>query len=438
MGGTTTSTSRTPRFLRRFFAWLRRLRQRYPREHWREFAGFLWHRFVADRCFESAGALSYTTIFALVPLTAGALGVAAAFPAFQSWTDRLTDFVFANFVPQAARVVESYLRQFADSARGLTSIGAVALLVSALLTMASVEDTFNRIWRVTTPRRRLARFLVYWVALTLGPLLILASLALSSYLFSLPFISGAAQQFGLEEWLLQKVPLLVEMGTFTLAYMIVPNRVVRIRFALVGGLLATLLFEAAKSGLATYLSYVPSYTQVYGALAAIPIFLIWIYLSWTSVLLGASFAASLGTFRWQPAAQRLPAGQELYALLRLLARFAVAQRSGRGLHGTVLQELEPMFTDDLLQHFLGELEAAQVLQANELGEWLLVRDLNHLDLSELYQRLRLRVPVARLPLPGQEDPIGRAAIAAIERLREPLEQGLKQRVAGIFSELPVE
>ena len=420
----------------RLLDWLRGVLERHPRERWRAFASFLWHRFVDHRCFESAGALSYTTVFALVPLTAAAFGVVAAFPSFQVWLDQSTDFIFANFVPASARAVEKYLREFADSARGLTSIGGGALLVSALLTMASIEDTFNRIWRVEAPRSKLARFLVYWVALTLGPLLVIASLAISSYLFSLPFISDAAQKFGLQEWLLGQVPTVVELSAFTAGYLVIPNRSVRFRYALVGGVLATLLFELAKFGLATYISNVPSYTQVYGTLAVIPIFLIWIYLSWVSVLLGASFAASLSAFRWQPLEQRLPVGHEMYGLLRLLARFAMAQRAGVGLHSNELPMMEPSLTDDLLQRYLALLEREKVVQRNEFGEWVLVRDLNCVRLEDLYRSGNLRVPVARLTMPFADDDIGRCAVEALNRLRDPLSEGLQRTLGDVFQSLP--
>src|SRR5690606_13127009 len=125
---------------------------------------------------------------------------------FEDWLNTLTRFVFANFVPEAARAVEQYLLDFAGSARGLTSVGGVVLLGTALLTMKAVEDTFNRIWRVRTPRPGLARFLVYWTVLTLGPLLVLGGLALSSYFISLPLISHTAEEIGFGGRLLRLAP----------------------------------------------------------------------------------------------------------------------------------------------------------------------------------------------------------------------------------------
>lgn len=410
-------------------ATLRRWYAEFDRDRARSFSGFLWRRFLEDRCFESAGALAYATLFALVPLAAVVFGVVSMFPLYESWTQEMTQFIFRNFVPRAARTVADFLETSAANARGLPGLGALALLVTALLTLASIEDTFNRIWRVTTARRALSRLLIYWAALTLLPLLAVASLVLSSYLASLPLLMHSGEAPG-PDWL-RLLPLALELAAFTLAYRVIPNRTVLTRHAVVGGVLATLLFEAAKAGFAAYLGRA-NYQQLYGAVAVIPIFLLWIYLSWVVVLLGASIAASLAAFRFQPRAMRLPAGYELFGLLRLLGRFAEAQSTGRGLHTEELRELEPLLTDDLLMRMLGEMAAIRVLQRAEGGEWVLVRDLDHLSLAELYEGSGLRVPIAEAWLPCREDALGRRAEAALNELRLPLREHLKLSVATIM------
>ena len=401
------------------------------RERIQAFGKFLWHRFLEDRCFESAGALAYATLFALVPLAAVVFGVVSMFPLYEVFVDRLTGFVFANFVPRAAETVADFLETSAANARGLPGLGAIALLVTALLTLASIEDTFNRIWRVTTARRALSRVLIYWTAMTLLPLLAVASLAVSSYVASLPLLmrAGESQEVGA---LLRVLPVLLELAAFTLAYRFIPNRTVATRHALVGGVLAMVLFEAAKAGFAAYLGRA-NYQALYGAVAVIPIFLLWIYVSWVVVLLGASIAASLAAFRFQPRALRLPPGYELFGLLRLLGRFAEAQNTGRGLHTDELRRLEPMLTDDLLMRMLGQMHAIQVLQRTESGEWVLVRDLDHLCLSELYEAAGLRIPVFEAWLPQRDDALGRSAEAALNELRLPVREQLKRSVATIFA-----
>lgn len=404
---------------------------RLDRERIQAFSSFLWKRFLDDRCFETAGALAYTTLFALVPLSMVVFGILSAFPVFDTWSGQLTNFVFSNFVPSSARVVESELREFAKSARELTATGVVALLISLLLTMWSIESTLNRIWRVPTPRSGLLRFLIYWTLLTLGTLGAVASLAVTSYLFSLPVWSGEATTWGTR--MLGYLPNAVEFVVFTLAYWLIPHRSVPLRFALAGGLFATILFELAKRGFAAYLLGVPTYEKLYGGLAVIPIFMLWIYLSWVVVLLGASFAASLSSFRYQPKALQLPEGMEMYGYLRLLGRMNQARRDGHGLHMGELQDSEPMFTDDLLQRMLGGLCRLNIVRRAEDGAWLLSRDLDAVSLGELHEGLALRVPGPIHGLPGYDDAIGRDAASALANLQEPLSAPLARSVGSFFT-----
>jgi membrane protein len=385
------------------------------------FAGFLARRFVEDRCFETASGLAYATVFALVPLTAAVFGVISTFPVFEAWSEQLTSFLFSNFVPAAARTVEVWVRDSAASASRMTLAGVIGLLVVALLLMNGIEDTFNRIWRVPSGRGPVARFLMYWAALTVGPLLVIVSLALSSYLFSLPLLADGGPAAGS---LLQLSPFLLALFGFTCAYLIVPNRSVRLRDALAGGLLAAALFEACKSGLSLYLRQVPTYEQIYGALAVIPIFLLWVYLVWIAVLLGASLAASLSAFRYLPSERRLPEGLELFGLLRLLARFSQAQHFGRALEVDELRRLEPSLSDDALMFLLERLSELRVVQRAELGGWLLVRDLDHLSLAELYRGARLRVPLETPPAELLGDAIGQRIGLRLHTLAQAVEGAL--------------
>jgi membrane protein len=405
------------------------------RERARSFVTFLWQRFLADRCFETAGALSYSTVFALVPLATVAFGVLAAFPVFEAWSGALSDFIFQHFVPGAARAVQDYVGDFAGTASRLTLAGVAGVVVVALVTMAGIEQTFNRIWRVTSPRPRLTRFLVFWTVLTLGGFVAVASLAVSTTLLSLPAFGGEEART-LGGHLLRWVPTLLLLAGFTAAYMVVPNRTVAWRHAAAGAVLATLVFEGAKWGLTAYLRTVPAYQQLYGALAVLPIFLLWVYLSWVAVLLGASLAASLSSFRYQPSSRRLPAGHELYALLRLLGRLQARRAQGGALHVAELHALEPMLTDDLMQRMLGDLHRIGALARDEGGGWLLARDLDALPLGELYEAGALRIPLDAAALPDREDAVGGPAAAALDALRDPLRVLLSRSVASLLAPAP--
>ncbi|WP_242113067.1 YihY family inner membrane protein [Luteimonas aquatica] len=402
----------------------------------RTFLRFLWRRFLDDRLFESAGALSYTTVFAVVPLSMVVFGVLSAFPVFNRLSVQLSDYIFSNFVPSAASTVKTYLLQFTQNTGQLTAVGVIALVVSLLVTLNNIESAFNRIWRVKAARPQLGRFLVYWTVLTLGSLVAAASLALSTRFFALEIFKTSSGQW-LEGTLLRLTPMLIELAAFAALYRVVPHRTVQWRHAAAGALLATLLLELMKWGVGLYLANYSSYGKIYGTLASAPIFLLWIYFGWIAVLLGASFASSISAFRYQPASMRLPVGYEIYGLLRMLGRFAHARQEGRGLHSDEIQALEPMLTDTLVQQILFQLSEIRLLSRAESGEWLLARDLDDLTLAELYEACNLRIPVGEARLPCRDDALGVTAIGILDELRVPLRDLLKRRVSSLY-DLPKE
>jgi membrane protein len=392
---------------------------------------FAWCRFLEDRCTQTAGALAYTSIFALVPLTAAILGMLAAFPVFEGWRDKLTAWVFSNFVPAAGDTVQGYITEFAANASKTTAIGVLVLFFSAVSLMMSIEDAFNRIWRVPNARGHASRFVIYWTALTLGPLLLVAALAISSYVAALPFIGVAAEEFSLRTRVLAALPFLIVWSALLAGYIVVPNRGVRFTHALIGSFIAAAMFEAAKRGFAFYATRA-SYTQVYGAIAIVPIFIVWIYLSWAIVLFGASLTASLNAFVYRHASQRLARGQEFAGMLRVLAHFAAAYREGRGLSSPTLMAAEPFLTDDLLQRYLGDLHRVGLIQCNERGEWVVVRDFATVDLLEIYEEGSYRLPDDALL--AREEPAEVRALLA--RLAANVREGLEVPLSDIFPPPP--
>lgn len=390
-------------------------------------------RFLDDRLFESAAALAYTTVFALVPLAMVVFGVLKVFPVFERWSTDLSTYIFANFVPAAAREVEAKLTEFSSNTSTLTAAGIIALLISLLITLNSVETTFNRIWRVASSRPLLGRFVTYWTVLSLGAIAAATSLAVSARIFALSVFETDQGRI-LQAFSIAVAPVLIEFAAITAVYRVVPHRTVKMRHAMAGALLATILLELIKWGLGLYLASFQSYQKVYAGIAAAPILLLWIYLLWIAILLGASLASTLSAFRYQPAAMRLPLGYEIYGLLRLLGRFGQAREEGRGLHTAGMLELEPMLTDALLQQMLTQLVEIKLLRRDEEGEWLLARDLDDMTLAELYEACQLRVPVAEARLPCQDDSLGVAARSALDELRIPLREALKRRVSDLYAE----
>ena len=339
-----------------------------------------WTHFLEDRCFEEAASLAYTTLLAMVPLMAVIFGIVAAFPVFSEWSQRLRSFIFINFVPAASEQVESYLDTFLDSASSLTLPGTVFLILTALLLMFRIESAFNRIWRVDHALSLINRVVMYWAVLTLGPILIAAAIALSAQnIFRVLGLEGIASPV----W--HRIGVFFLLWTaFTFIFVLVPNRPVRIRHALVGALLSALLFELAKLAFVSYISNA-NYAVIYGALATIPIFLFWLYLIWIVILFGASLSASLTTFADSEKARIVwPDKLDFQLIFRLVGHLWQAQQAGEVRSDTHLMALEPHANGWQLQHLLHQLERAQIVGRSGEESWVLVRDLEVLQLSELY------------------------------------------------------
>jgi len=230
-----------------------------------------------------------------VPLVTVVFSMLSLFPVFEKWSGSLEVYMFQTFVPTAGDAVQSYLHQFTEQAGKLTAVGLVVLLISSLLLLSTVEDAFNDIWRVHRGRVFFQRLLVYWAVISLGPVLITVSLSMSSTLLSMTVLSREWLLADATQYLLGYLPVLLEFSAYLLFYKAIPNTDVRTRHAVIGALVATALFELAKLGFAFYILNFRSYQLIYGALATIPIFFVWVYLSWLVMLVGAVVTSVLKT-----------------------------------------------------------------------------------------------------------------------------------------------
>jgi membrane protein len=266
----------------------------------RDLFRFAARRLDEERLPQVAGSLTFTTVLALVPVLTIALAIFTAFPLFNTFRTALEAYFIEHLMPpNVANTILGYLNEFASKSTRLSALGAVALVVTAIAMMLMVDRVFNQIWRVKTPRPFIQRMLVYWATVTLGPLLIGISITVTSYLFTAT--NGAAITsvpfFGAMFYTM--VSLILTTGAFTLLYVAVPNRVVEWRDAACGGAVAGIAFEIAKRLFASYVAQFPTYTMVYGAVAAVPIFLLWIYMFWMITLSGALIAAALPVVKYE-------------------------------------------------------------------------------------------------------------------------------------------
>lgn len=387
--------------------------------HLFSFLRFAQHRFSQDRCVQFSASLTYTTLLALVPVVTIVLTVLSAFPMFADLMVQLKIFILSNFVPSSAsKIITVYMQQFSEQAAHLTAIGIILLGVTAFMLMLTIDHAFNVIWRVRRQRSILHRFLIYWAALTLGPLMIGASLSLTSYLVS--FSLGLVKGFPLVGMItLKMVPMALTVVSFALLYLIVPNRSISARHALVGGVIAGLAFELMKKIFTLYVTHFSTYTLVYGAFASIPIFLIWIYLSWLVVLSGAVITAALPYWARGDYPATSGAGREFFAALAVLRTLFQAQQSGEALSTSYLMRVSRMGWDDvedMLDRFNRLKWAGKVTREG----WVLTKGANAIRLAEVYREFVFDPEsVQASQYAGSEK-----SAALLQRLSSDLEAGL--------------
>jgi len=271
---------------------LKQVKHSLPWRHFFSFVRYLRKRVNQAQLQVVAGYLSYVSLMSLVPLMVVALSVATAFPIFADIHQSVQQFVYDNFVPTASDVVQQYLSTFVANASKMSAVAISFLFVAALLLISVIDKTFNNIWQVNKKRRVITSFSMYWMILTLGPILVGASIAITSYIVSLVSL-GVDDNIGITNLFFRLLPLLSSMAAFVLLYMLVPNKTVPFKYAISGALFAAVFFELAKKIFAIYLTEFPAYQAIYGALAIVPILFLWVYLSWLIVLGGAVITVSL-------------------------------------------------------------------------------------------------------------------------------------------------
>lgn len=357
------------------------------------FLRFVAVRLQQDRCTEMAASLTFTTLLSLVPLLTIMLTVFSAFPVFTDLSAHLKEFILSNMLPETGgKMISRYMEQFAESASRLTAVGIVFLAITAMWMLVTIDNAFHRIFRVSRQRNMLQRILVYWAVITLAPLLIGGSLSLTSWLIGLSV--GYAKQipaFGME--MLKFLPVVLTTAAFTLLFRVVPNRYVPMRHAVIGGVIAAIAFESMNQAFAYYISHFPTYKLVYGAFASLPIFLLWIYLSWLTLLFGAIITASISHWR-STHALKLDQAAQLYFALAMLKLMHKGLQSGevQDLPG-LSKQLRIGYED--VERILNKLVNAKIVAKLSGQGWNMVRAPERIQLSELTRMFLL--DVALLP-----------------------------------------
>jgi membrane protein len=352
-------------------------------------------RFIADKCIQRASALAYASLLAIVPMAVLGFSVFTSFQAFEAISGHVRDTLLEYLLPTSQQAVQSYLGTVTDKTTALSVFGIIGLLFTATALLNTVEEAFNTIWRITRARTWLSKFITFWATLTLAPILIGASISITSYFAALPVLKHVAEGASYLNHTPFLIPWLMSSLALATMYAVLPNTSVPFRFAIIGGLVAGALFECTKIGFAFYVTEVANYERLYGALSTLPIFLIWLYLIWVIILVGSEITFCLQQPEQSHQRQSRflgPGIQQFYSHLILL-RAAQALHKGEtismpplleetGLPGNILQE----WLDNLCQ--LGFLRLTDS-QDNE-SAWVLGHETDRLSLHEIFIALNSR------------------------------------------------
>jgi membrane protein len=348
------------------------------------FVVLVYRRFKEERCFQLCGSLTFTTLLALVPLVTIMLTVVTAFPVFDEIVQTLRSFVTANMVPEASSsLITVYVQQFSDNAARLTALGIVLLAVTSIMLMLTIDRAFNTIWRVKRPRPLIQRVLIYWSVLTIGPLLVGGSLSLTSWLVTQSMGLGK-QVPELTIAVLKLVPLLLTSVAFGFLYRTVPNRQVTVLDAAVGGIIAAFAFEAMKIGFGHFVARIATYKLVYGTFASLPIFLMWIYLSWVVVVFASVITAVLPYWRTGGVLLKQPPGAQFVEAVEILKMLYRAYGDGRVLNLQQLRIAVKLSWEDA-EAILDKLVAAGWVAKLQGNGWVLARDATAIRVGDVFQ-----------------------------------------------------
>ena len=359
---------------------------------WFQFVLFVLRRFEADRCREQAGSLTYTTLFAVVPMLTVFLVIISSIKALEPARQQLQQLIYSNFLPKTTIAFDKALNAFTDKSSNLTIIGILFLFVTTVMMLTSIEKVFNRIWRVRETRGGIIGFMRYWTIISLGPILLGSAFVISSTMASLNVLSNNFAGYELNGafvlWLISFS--LTVLGFFILNWTI-PNRSVPIKSALIAGLFSAVVFELLKNLFGFIMSNFTSYEVVYGAFAAIPIFLLWIFLSWNIVLIGVEISYALTAFTAHKEQKRHP----VIMLLDLMELFYKKQQHGLSVSDD--EALDVLGRDEIGRwpSYVLMLEQQNLVKRTDDNQYVLVRNLSQVDFWSFYSQLPYPLPKRR-------------------------------------------
>ena len=357
---------------------------------WFQFIVFVLRRFEADRCGEQASGLTYTTLFAVVPMLTVFLVIISSIKALEPARQQLQQLIYSNFLPKSTIAFDKALNAFTDKSSNLTIIGVLFLFVTTVLMLTSIENVFNRIWRVKETRTGLVGFMRYWTIISLGPIILGSAFVLSSTVASMNILSNNFAGYQLDgSLLLWLISFLLTIIGFFILYWTIPNRSVPILPAVIAACCSATVFETLRRLFGWVVSNLTSYEIVYGAFAAVPIFLLWIYLSWNIILLGVEVSYALTAFHSDKEQKRHP----ILMLLDILELFYKKQQIGESVSEQELLNIIGRGELGRLPAYIVQLEQQNLVRRTDNDEYVLVRNLAQVDFWSFFTALPYPLPL---------------------------------------------
>lgn len=358
-------------------------------QKWIQFIRFVLYRFEADRCREIAGSLTYTTLFAIVPMLTVFLVIVSSIKALEPARQQMQTWIYSNFLPKTSIAFDKALNAFTENSSNLTIIGILSLFFTTVMMLSSIELAFNRIWRVRQARGGIVGFMRYWTIISLGPIILGTAFVLSSTVASMNLLSNtvAGYQFDFAYVLLFISFALTCLG-FSLLYWTIPNRTVPIKSAVIAGVFSGVVFELLKNLFGFIMSNFTSYQLVYGAFAALPIFLLWIYTSWLVVLLGVQISYAITAFHSDKTTKRHP----ILMLLDVLELFHQKQKRGGTVSDREAMNILGRGEIGKWPYFIELLEKQNLITRTDSNEYVLIRNLEQVDLWQFVKNLPYALP----------------------------------------------
>ncbi len=362
----------------------------FMQQHWFQFLRFLTRHFFEDNCQQKAASLTYTTMLSIVPILTVLLMILSSVPALASVRAQIYEVIYSNLLPQSGLQVSKYINNFAEKSTNLTAIGAMVLFVTTIMTLTTIERAFNQIWRVEERSGGIKSMMRYWTIVTLGPLVLGTAFIASSTVQSLSFLNRQIAGYGIDwSFWVQVVSIGVTVAGFIAMYWFIPKARVPFKNAAIAGVFVAILFELLKYVFGSVMTNFTSYEAIYGAFAALPIFLLWIFLSWNLILLGVEISYTLTIFETEEVYPRHP----LLSLLDMLHLVhshhlkgdAVSEQELRDVLGR--KELPKWYT------YINYLQDSNLITTTEDGEYVLKKDLGRMTLWDFYRTLPYPLPI---------------------------------------------